>query len=86
MATRLTSLQVFNSMWAGQALFWLFFTLFWLGVYAAPTLIAYTRKHRNIASIIVINLLLGWTMLGWIVALAWAFSKDVRTQPISEGL
>jgi hypothetical protein len=47
-----------------------------LGVipYALPWLVATFRQHRNRGSITVINLLLGSTVLGWIVALAWAFS------------
>lgn len=59
---------------------------FWAFVYFVPTFIAHTRHHRNFASILIINLCLGWTVLGWVGALAWAFSKDVKTQPVNEGL
>jgi hypothetical protein len=40
----------------------------------APTFIAVWRKHPRRIAIFVINLLFGWTILGWIVALVWALS------------
>jgi hypothetical protein len=52
--------------------------LFTLGLraaaYFAPAIIAAARHHHNLGSIIVINLLLGWTFIGWIVALAMSVS------------
>lgn len=41
-------------------------------IYFSPTLIAAFRKHHNTGSILVINLLLSWTVIGWIIALAMA--------------
>jgi CHASE2 domain-containing sensor protein len=40
----------------------------------APTLIAASRKHPRRIAIFVINLLFGWTVVGWIAALVWALS------------
>jgi hypothetical protein len=40
--------------------------------YFLPTIIAMLRKVPNIGSVVVINLFLGWTFIGWIVALAMA--------------
>jgi hypothetical protein len=46
-------------------------------LYFLPTIIAVARKVRNEASIGVINLLLGWTLVGWVIALAMALrTKD----------
>ena len=42
--------------------------------YWAPTITAYRRHARNTGSIRVINGLLGWTIIGWIIALAMAMS------------
>jgi nitrate reductase gamma subunit len=48
-----------------------------VGFYFLPTIIAKSRAHTSAMGIFVLNLLLGWTILGWIVALVWAFSgKD----------
>ena len=41
-------------------------------LYLYPTLIATLRHHKNEAAIAIVNVLFGWTLLGWGVALAWA--------------
>ena len=41
-------------------------------VYLLPSLVAAARGHHNGAAILVFNLLLGWTLLGWPLALVWA--------------
>lgn len=43
-----------------------------IGLYFLPTIIAVTRKVTNQGSVLVINLFLGWTFVGWVVALAMA--------------
>lgn len=48
--------------------------IFFTALYFLPALIGYNKK--NIYSILALNLLLGWTAIGWIVALVWALSKD----------
>jgi hypothetical protein len=53
------------------------FFLFGLGLYLIPTIIAAIRKVPNLGSVVVINLFLGWTLVGWVVALAMA----ARSQP-----
>lgn len=45
-----------------------------LVLYIIPSIIAAARYHRQLGAIVVINLFLGWTLLGWVIALAWAFS------------
>jgi Superinfection immunity protein len=45
------------------------------GFYFLPTFIAAGRHHHNTGAIFIIDLLLGWTLLGWAVALAWAFTN-----------
>lgn len=42
--------------------------------YFAPIMVALFRKHPNIAPILVVNVFLGWTLVGWVVALAWALT------------
>jgi hypothetical protein len=44
-------------------------------VYMLPTIIAGYRSHRNTAAVTVLNVLLGWTGLGWVAALAWSFAR-----------
>lgn len=47
-------------------------------LYFAPALVAERRKHRQVAAITVLNLFLGWTVIGWVVALVWAFVVSER--------
>jgi hypothetical protein len=42
-------------------------------LYFLPTLTAGIRRHPSDSAIMMLNLLLGWTVLGWIAALVWAF-------------
>jgi len=44
-----------------------------LGLYLLPCLIGCTRRAPDIGAIAVIDILLGWTFIGWVVALAMAF-------------
>lgn len=43
-----------------------------VGGYFLPTIIAVLRKHKNALGIGLLNLFLGWTMLGWVGALVWS--------------
>jgi hypothetical protein len=46
-----------------------------IAAYMAPTIIAYSRKVKNVGSIAVINVMLGWTFIGWVIALAWSLKS-----------
>lgn len=41
-------------------------------LYFLPTIVAWRRKVPNVGSVAVINIFLGWTFVGWVVALAMA--------------
>lgn len=45
-----------------------------LAAYFLPSVIAIARNHHNGAAITVVNLLLGWTLIGWVAALAWSLT------------
>lgn len=47
-----------------------------LFAYMAPGLVAHHRKHRNAQAITVLHVLAGWTFLGWVGALVWAFTAN----------
>ena len=44
-------------------------------IYFLPSIVAHNRKHKNASAIAILNLFLGWTLLGWVVALIWAVSN-----------
>jgi ABC-type branched-subunit amino acid transport system permease subunit len=51
--------------------------------YFLPTYTANKRNHPQKQPISIINLFLGWTLIGWVIALAWAYSAPplVQSQP-----
>ena len=40
--------------------------------YLLPSLIAFLRQHKNKLAIFLLNLLLGWTVFGWVSSLVWS--------------
>ena len=55
-----------------------FFPLFGFGcvMYFLPSLIAALRNKKDVLTIILVNFLLGWSVIGWIVCLVWALKAD----------
>ena len=51
------------------------------GFYFVPTAMAFVRRTRDRASILLLNLFLGWTLVGWIVALRWSLSANDDSPP-----
>ena len=47
---------------------------FCLLFYFIPTFVAYNRSHQSKLAIFFMNLTLGWSVIGWIVALIWSGS------------
>jgi hypothetical protein len=45
-------------------------------IYFTPSIIAKWIEHRQTLAIFILNLFLGWTYVGWVVALVWAVTKD----------
>lgn len=52
------------------------------GVYLLPTLIGWARHVPNLGSVAVVNILLGWTLAGWVVALAMATRSVTQSGPV----
>jgi hypothetical protein len=46
--------------------------------YGLPALVAVHRRHDRAEAIAQLDLLLGWTVLGWLVLLAWALEWTPR--------
>jgi hypothetical protein len=47
-------------------------------LYPLPSAVAALRRHNAALDIVVTNLWLGWTIIGWIVAMVWACNLDVE--------
>jgi hypothetical protein len=48
-------------------------------IYFLPVGVAALRSHRNTTAIFYLTLLLGWTLLGWGVALVWSFTAPAES-------
>jgi hypothetical protein len=48
------------------------FILFLVVMYWLPTIIAVARQTHSALGVAVLNFFLGWTVIGWVVALIWA--------------
>ena len=60
-------------------------TIIWLlllALYFLPSIIAGHRKHRNRGAIKALNLLLGWTFVGWVIALVWSLTADTEEESV----
>ncbi|MFC1987129.1 superinfection immunity protein [Chloroflexota bacterium] len=44
--------------------------------YFVPTVVAVIRKAKNLGGIFLLNLLAGWTFLGWVASLVWAIVAE----------
>jgi Superinfection immunity protein len=55
-----------------------FFPFFGFGfvMYFLPTLIALVCDKKDKLAIFLLNLFLGWSLIGWVVALVWAPKTD----------
>lgn len=45
-------------------------------MYFLPTILAFARNKRDVVGILLLNIFLGWTVIGWVVALVWAVKQD----------
>ena len=53
------------------------FIMYWL-----PTIIAIVRQAHSALGVFIVNFFLGWTVLGWILALIWSLAADNRYRPV----
>jgi ABC-type sugar transport system permease subunit len=44
--------------------------------YFLPFAIAFNKKRANTGAIFALNLFLGWSLIGWVVALVWALKEE----------
>jgi hypothetical protein len=53
-----------------------------LAIYFLPWFVARSRQHHATDAILIANLVLGWTVLGWFGALVWA-AMPVRGEQVA---
>ena len=63
-------------MTTGWLLFILFVLIVVIYVYFLPTFVASKRGHPQAVPIFFVNLFFGWSLIGWILTLIWAYSGN----------
>jgi hypothetical protein len=53
------------------------FIMYWL-----PTIIAIARQAHSALGVFLLNFFLGWTVIGWILALIWSLAADNRMHEV----
>jgi hypothetical protein len=54
-------------------------TLIAFATYFLPLIVAVRRWHRSTKAIGMLTLFLGWTIVGWVIALRWACNDNIKT-------
>ena len=69
----------------GRYVFWIMMGMIvGIPIYLAPTFIAVSRKVDAALGVFLLNLLLGWSILGWVGSLVWAVVAKTKMQKIEE--
>ena len=50
-----------------------------VALYFVPAFVATRSRHPYAGAIVVLNVLAGWTFLGWVAALVWAVAQPARS-------
>ena len=62
-----------------EALGVIFLALAAVGIYFLPAIFASYRDHHQANAIAILNLFLGWTFIGWVIALVWSATVVVKS-------
>lgn len=59
-----------------SALLWTVIGICILIIHFLPSYIAFSKDMANKVLILIINILMGWTVIGWIVLMVWVTKKE----------
>ena len=63
----------------GLILAFVAFTIFTC-LYLLPTFIAYRKEKKDRLAILIINIFLGASVVGWLIALIWSLTSDKKSK------
>jgi len=58
----------------------IFLIPFFIFIYLIPSIMAAWHKHSKRDAIQLLNILTGWTFIGWVVAAVWAYTENNRNK------
>lgn len=50
-----------------------------LALYLLPSIFAFQRGKKNKLAILLLNILLGWSLIGWVGSLVWSVMVDTKS-------
>jgi len=53
-------------------------------IYFMPSFVASSKKHKNFTGVLLLNVFLGWTFLGWVAALVWSVQTQDKQKAANE--
>lgn len=69
-------LMLANTTGAGETVGAFVGLTFLTAFYFLPTVVAFTRDHKNKVPIFLVNFLTGWLGIGWVIAIVWSFTRE----------
>jgi hypothetical protein len=63
----------------GSSVLWCLVRVLAILAYFFPTIAASRYQHPRRIEILYLNILLGWTVVGWVIALQWALQASKRS-------
>ncbi|MGR2929340.1 superinfection immunity protein [Acidithiobacillus ferriphilus] len=61
---------------------WLLGAIFGLFIYFIPSIVAAARHHEHFLWVLVLNIVLGWSGIAWIILIVWAILGERRAAPL----
>jgi hypothetical protein len=52
-----------------------------IALYFVPAMVAARRGHPQMPAIGLLNIFLGWTLIGWVIALVWSATAIPKAKP-----
>jgi hypothetical protein len=53
-----------------------------IALYLLPGIVAHQRRHNNFLAILMMVIFLGWSFIGWVLALIWACTDNTAKRNI----
>ena len=61
---------------------WLLGAILGLFIYFIPSIIAAARHHEHFLWVLVLNIVLGWSGIAWMILIVWAILGERREPPL----
>ena len=49
-----------------------------VGLYFLPSFVALVKRAKRVMIIVFLNFVFGWTIIGWLIVLAWSMKAKVN--------